>query len=75
MPKKAKSKSIGQRISALEKLVAGFFSGATKTSKARVKRASKRAKAAGKRAKAAGAKRVSTAKRAVKRAARRTGLT
>ena len=50
-------KSIAQRISALEKLVAGYFSGATRTSKARVKRA-----------KNATAKRSAQAKRTVKRA-------
>ena len=54
-------KSIAQRISALEKLVAGFFSGATKTSKARVKRT-----------KRATAKRTAQAKRSVKRAVRKT---
>ena len=50
-------KTIGQRISALEKMVAGFFSGATKTSKARVKRA-----------KRATTKRTAKAKRTVKSA-------
>jgi len=49
-------KTIAQRISSLEKLVAGFFSGATKTSKARVKRV-----------KRATAKRSTQAKRVVKR--------
>jgi hypothetical protein len=56
-------KSIAQRISALERLVAGFISGATKTSKARVKRAAKRTKSAT-------AKRSAQAKRSVKRAAK-----
>lgn len=54
-------KTIAQRISSLEKLVAGFFSGATKTSKARAKRTVKRAKSAT-------AKRSAQAKRSVKRA-------
>jgi len=53
-------KTIVQRISSLEKLVAGFFSGATKTSKARAKRAVKRTKSAT-------AKRSAQAKRVVKR--------
>jgi len=79
MAKKTKSKTIAQRISELEAAVAGFFSGATKTSKASVKRTTKRAEAAGKRVKAAGAKRATKAKRAVKRAVksarRSTGLT
>jgi hypothetical protein len=58
-------KTIAQRISALEKMIAGYFSGATKTSKARVKRA-----------KSATTKRTAKAKRTVKRAvktARRKG--
>jgi hypothetical protein len=66
MPKtktKTKTKTIAQRISELEHLVAGFFSGATKTSKARVKRSVKRAKAGG-------SKRATQAKRAVKRTAK-----
>jgi hypothetical protein len=62
MPK-TKTKPIAQRISELEKLVAGFFSGATKTSKARVKRTVKRAKAGS-------GKRATQAKRVVKRAAK-----
>ena len=53
-------KTISQRISALEKLVAGFFSGATKTSKARVRRTVKHAKSAT-------SKRTAKAKRSVKR--------
>lgn len=50
-------KTIAQRLSALEKMIAGYFSGATKTSKARVKRA-----------KSATTKRAAKAKRTVKRA-------
>lgn len=53
--------TIAQRISALEKLIAGYFSGATRTSKARAKRSVKRAKSAT-------AKRTAKAKRSVKRA-------
>jgi len=54
-------KTIAQRISALEKLVAEFFTGAAKTSKARTKRTVKRAKSATR-------KRTARAKRSVKRA-------
>jgi len=57
-------KTIGQRISALEKLVADFFTGATKTSKARAKRSVKRAKSAA-------GKRTAQAKRSVKRAVKK----
>ena len=56
--------TIGQRVSALENLIASFFSGATKTSKVRVKRAVKRAKATS-------GRRATKAKRAVKRAVRK----
>jgi len=62
-------KTIAQRISALEKMVAGFFSGATKTSKARVKRAkratTKRTAKAKRRTKTAGKRAVKTARRKV----------
>jgi hypothetical protein len=60
-------KTIAQRISALEKLVAGFFSGATRTSKARVKRAAKRSK----RAAGTVAKRATQTERKAKRAVKR----
>ena len=50
-------KTIAQRISALEKMIASYFSGVTKTSKAKVKRA-----------KRATTKRTAKAKRSVKRA-------
>ncbi len=64
-------KTIAQRISALEKFIASYFSGAAKTSKARAKRSVKRAKsAAGKRT--AQAKR--TVKRAVKTARRKAAV-
>ena len=61
------SKTIAQRISQLEKLVAGFFSGATKTSKARVKRAAKSTS----RVKRVAAKRATQTKNKAKRAVKR----
>jgi len=67
-------KAIAQRISSLEKLIAEFVSGATKTSKARTKRAVKRTKraasSAAKRATRPGRK----AKRAVKTARRKASV-
>ena len=57
-------KTIGQRISALEKLVAAFFTGAAESSKARAKRTVKRAKSAAN-------KRTAQAKRPVKRAVKK----
>ena len=61
--RKTKTKTIAQRISELEDMVASFFTGAAKTTKASAKRSVKRAKAAG-------TKRVAKAKRAIKRTAR-----
>ena len=67
--RKTKTKSIAQRISELEDMVASFFTGAAKTANKKAKTTKASAKRSVKRAKAAGTKRVAKARRAIKRTA------
>jgi len=64
------TKTIAQRISELEDMVASFFTGAAKTASKTAKTGKASAKRGVKRAKAAGTKRVAKAKRVLKRTAR-----